>query len=425
MSRIGQAEAAFAGGVSMAPSRAARLALCGVSVLLVSSLAAALDVEVKRLDGRVFRGKLAELTPRIVVETPEGSASFEFADILWLRPLNAGGPVGELPAAGPLRFLLADGSSFTGRIQDAGERDFGVRFGPDRTARLEASMLRAIFSTDAAGDALGEVLRAVRERATASRSRFAAAPVKDVVVLRRKQGPLVLEGALRRIEVTRVRFVWNERDLPMKWSQLAGVVFGRPSPRRPSCRVFLRGDEVFAGRIVGGSPESLVLRSAILGELTLPWSRVERIESHSDRLVFLSDLAPSGYEFEPFFEKRWEFTVDASLTGRPLRLGGRVYAKGVALHSRATIVYDIAGAFQQFAASAGILDEMGTRGNVAMRVLGDGKLLWEGEDIRGGQSPREVVVSIAGVERLTLQVDFGEDLDLSDHACWADARLIR
>jgi hypothetical protein len=32
---------------------------------------------------------------------------------------------------------------------------------------------------------------------------------------------------------------------------------------------------------------------------------------------------------------------------------------------------------------------------------------------------------IRGVARLTLEVDYGEGLDLSDHADWANARLLR
>ena len=74
---------------------------------------------------------------------------------------------------------------------------------------------------------------------------------------------------------------------------------------------------------------------------------------------------------------------------------------------------------------AGILDEMEDRGNVTMRVLGDGGLLWQRENVRGGAQPERVVIAVTGVYELTLAVDFGRDLDLSDHAAWAFARLIR
>ena len=45
--------------------------------------------------------------------------------------------------------------------------------------------------------------------------------------------------------------------------------------------------------------------------------------------------------------------------------------------------------------------------------------------MRGGEKPKPLNLSVAGVKRLTLAVEAGEDLDLADHADWADARLIR
>jgi hypothetical protein len=68
---------------------------------------------------------------------------------------------------------------------------------------------------------------------------------------------------------------------------------------------------------------------------------------------------------------------------------------------------------------------MGERGCVSMRVFGDGEVLWEATQVRGGQTAREFIVDVGGVQRLVLVVDYGEDLDLSDHAAWGSARLIR
>ncbi|MCH7595217.1 MAG: hypothetical protein IID35_01540, partial [Planctomycetes bacterium] len=51
-------------------------------------------------------------------------------------------------------------------------------------------------------------------------------------------------------------------------------------------------------------------------------------------------------------------------------------------------------------------------------------------DAAGDDEPRSVgretqVVDLAGVSRLTLLVDYGAGLDLSDHADWGGVRLLK
>jgi len=95
------------------------------------------------------------------------------------------------------------------------------------------------------------------------------------------------------------------------------------------------------------------------------------------------------------------------------------------MHSRAALIYALNGRYRQFAAVVGIADEMAERGDVTVAVVGDGRILWEAKGVRGGETPREVLVDISGVKELGLHVDFGGQLDLSDHVCWAFARVIR
>jgi hypothetical protein len=88
--------------------------------------------------------------------------------------------------------------------------------------------------------------------------------------------------------------------------------------------------------------------------------------------------------------------------------------------------YDIGRRYERFRAKLGFQQPEGKAGRVAVRVLGDGdKVLHEIPDLRGDQPPVDLDVSVAGVSRLTLEVDFGHDQDVADRVAWADARLIR
>ena len=67
----------------------------------------------------------------------------------------------------------------------------------------------------------------------------------------------------------------------------------------------------------------------------------------------------------------------------------------------------------------------GYLGQAIVRVVGDGKMLFEQSDARGDQPPFDVSVNLSGVQRLTLEVDFGKGQDVGDRVVWANARLLR
>jgi hypothetical protein len=377
--------------------------------------ARALELEVTGLDGRTVRGRLVQVMPEIILATPSEQFVRPWSGILALRPIDAEAPAGAGAESGPLRFELTDGSAFGGRVESAAERGFVARVWSGRTCRLESTSLRAIRSTAASAAALAALTEVAADQDRAA----------DVAVIERGLRVIVLRGAVREIDADRVVFSWKQRELPLPWERVAGLSFARPLARRSNCSMYLRGGDVFSGRVVAGDETGVTLESSILGGLALPWSRVERIECRSRRLTFLSDLVELRYQFTPFFQKHWSYARDKTLTGRPIRLGGRLCAKGLTMHSRSSVVYALGRKYGQFAAVAGIADEMEDRGDVTLAVVGDGRVLWEARNVRGGEEPREVLVDVTDVRELSLHVDFGEGLDLSDHACWAMARLIR
>jgi hypothetical protein len=59
------------------------------------------------------------------------------------------------------------------------------------------------------------------------------------------------------------------------------------------------------------------------------------------------------------------------------------------------------------------------------RVLGDGKVVFDSGVLTGKDPPRDMKVDMMGVNILTLVVDYGDELDLSDQADWGGARLLK
>ena len=66
----------------------------------------------------------------------------------------------------------------------------------------------------------------------------------------------------------------------------------------------------------------------------------------------------------------------------------------------------------------------GKVGDCVIRVLGDGKTLFEKLDARGDQIPADLKLNVAGVHELTLEVDYGRNDDVGDRVAWANARLL-
>ena len=112
-------------------------------------------------------------------------------------------------------------------------------------------------------------------------------------------------------------------------------------------------------------------------------------------------------------------------SGATLQMAGRSYRKGIGVHPRTVLEYDIGGAYRTFAAVIGLDASAGKDAAVTFRVSADGKELLR-KDMSRDEPPQTVALPLGGVKRLVLEVDFGPDgIDLGDHADWADARVAR
>jgi len=112
------------------------------------------------------------------------------------------------------------------------------------------------------------------------------------------------------------------------------------------------------------------------------------------------------------------------LESAELMLGGKTYRRGLALHSRSELDYRLPGEFSRLLAVAGIDDRVRPGGNVRLVIRGDGRVLFD-ETIRGADEPRPLEIDIAGVKRLQIVVDYGEDLDVGDHLDLCEARMVK
>jgi hypothetical protein len=143
--------------------------------------------------------------------------------------------------------------------------------------------------------------------------------------------------------------------------------------------------------------------------------------------VFLSDLKPKSYQHTPFLDVSWPLVNDAAVSGRPLRVAGGTYDKGLGTHSQCRITYTLDGGYRWFEALAGLDDVSGKRGRARVGVFVDGKEqdLGHAKELSAKNGPLPIRVDVKKAGELTLVVRFGRYGDVEAHVNWADARLIR
>jgi hypothetical protein len=142
-------------------------------------------------------------------------------------------------------------------------------------------------------------------------------------------------------------------------------------------------------------------------------------------MTYLSDLNPSKVEETPFFGRRLPWRRDISLLGEPLKMNGQTYDRGLAVHSRCVLTYDLNGRYSTFEALVGFDDAVKGKGRVDCRVFADDKELYSNPDLRADGPPIKLAFPVEGAEQLRLQVDYGHGQDTGDRLIWANARLYR
>jgi hypothetical protein len=304
---------------------------------------------------------------------------------------------------------------------------------------VESADNRLTFESELAGAAKCDIDRvsaiafqqtAVKGAAAAELKRYLKeAPKSDVLIIG-KEGELVsLEGVFMRLDEKVVVFRWRETEQTVARERVIALVFA-PVKRAPvnnteAVSVLGKDGSSLQGLLRDLNNDAAVLEVAGLGRLSIPLSRLSAIDLICGRSVYVSSLEPVKVEQTPYFDHVFQFRRDESVGGKPISLGGVRYERGLGVHSRCALTYALSGNYRRLTGVVGIDDEVGKLGDVVFRVVADGKELFNSGNIRGGDAPRRLALNVTGLVTLTLEVDFGADMDIGDHADWADLKLVK
>ncbi|MFG2122827.1 beta-galactosidase [Streptomyces sp. NPDC048710] len=111
----------------------------------------------------------------------------------------------------------------------------------------------------------------------------------------------------------------------------------------------------------------------------------------------------------------------AANDGKPLKLGGTVFAKGLGTNSPSDVLVYLAGQCSKFTATVGV--DNGDNGTVTFSVVLDGKVLTTTPLLNGKSTPVTIDVPVTDGQVLDLSVGDGGDGNGNDHGDWGNPTL--
>lgn len=382
-------------------------------VVLLAALAEFPTAEVETLKGDRHTGALAELTSeKLRLQTGDTHLELPTGDVVSVRFPSATPPE---PLAGP-RVLLVDGSRLTATefsVQKGEARIATPQFGVILLPIARVAQVRFGISTGKLDEGWNGL--AARDSKT------------DRLVVRKEDVLDHLDGTVGDVG-EKIGFLLDGDEVPVARDKVYGIFFRRKAGGTPkgTCQVELAGGDVLTTVGATWNGKEFLLRLAAGPELTVPSAALAALDFSAGKIRYLSQLEPRDVKYVPYFDpiSLREYRRDRSLDGTPISLAGKTYARGLAINSRTTLRYRIAGEYTRFQGVMGIDDSVRGYGNVSVVISADGKPLLERE-VKGGGAPYPFTLDVTGVRDLEILVDFGADANIGDHLDLADARLIK
>jgi hypothetical protein len=265
-------------------------------------------------------------------------------------------------------------------------------------------------------------------------TRLAKKRPRDVVAVLKDGVVNPLEGTLGEgnAEGTHVDFTLaGGRQIPFPLARVHGLIFVRthdPNAAPIICKVTDTNQNAIMASGVASTPTGVTVTTPAGVKIDYTNDLLARLDYSKGKLSYLSDIEPMRV-VETSTEDRVEhYRRDVSLENTPLRLDGKEYGKGLAMHAYTELEYDLKGEYLEFKGFAGIDDGVGgLDGPVVLTIEGDGIKLRSETFNRQDKKDRvrEIKVNVKDVQRLRIIVSSADLLDLGKHLDLADAKVTK
>ena len=380
-------------------------------VLLSAASVAAADPAAITAEGEEFHGALlsADSAGQIVLQTEGGRRNVASTDLVrW-------GTCVELDR--PPVILLHDGTILVAGILEVEREQMAVdsdtlglvRLPRDQVAaivmRLPASNLKCDRLLDTASRSEEDTTRVLLLNGDQVRGELTAFDDRSISI-RTDVGLVQLE--IDRVSTVTFAHAVSEQSDPLHKASLVGLADGS----RVAVTAFVVDEQTATLTTAAGLTCKCDAQDVVF------------LQPVSPRIVYLSDLTPTGYRHVPYLERTWKYEAGRNVLGGVMRCADQMYFKGLGMHTAARISYVPPEGAEKFLASLGIDDLTSGMGSVRFRIFVDGTQNYVSPTVRGLEKPVPISVDLKGAQRLDLVIDFTDRADVQDHANWLDARFV-
>lgn len=394
------------------------LVIC-LAFIGISSVSAG---EIRTLDGKAYSGVIVALEPtevRLRTEAGDKITTYPLKEVInldWGTPLR---PVTRVPY---LRVRLVDGSQLYCLTLSMAGKNMKLMLLSGQSLEVTFDQVHTVIcdAHDTASLAAFEALQA-------------DSPKQDVIRVQAREGNAIepYEGLIQGANEQGTRLQFKARGLDtisnLDIARLRGIYFSRTGTGandQAIARIYDTFGNCFTVTNYQWGDTACTITLQTGQKLNLLRATIARFDLTPGKLVYLSDIDPVKVEETPILSELFHYRRDKNLEGGPLSVGRRVYQKGLALHSRTVLEYDVQG-HTSFRCVLGLDDAMAGTAHAIVRIEGDDKQLLATTVSSKENKPQDVFLPLTGVQKLRIIVDYGDDLDLGDHINFADARLIK
>lgn len=396
--------------------------------LLCAVLAETPRVEVSTLAGDVVTGTLREVTSEKVSLDREGtSVEFPVRELLMVQTLPAAGvqgtPVEAATAAANVVVELRDRSRLLGTGLSADGNSLTLihpTLGPVRFRREQVASVRLGSEEPAVNAAWKELQQRPKNR--------------DYLVIRKGDVLDHLDGVVGGLDEKQLQFVLDGDNVQVSRSRAYGWLYADVAnvPQIKGIRVQLANAENLMVTEVAWSGSEWQFKLPGAGEpVAVPPAQVKSLDYSTGKVLILSAIEPRDVEHTPYFEGlEWPYRRDRNLFGRPLKIGTRTFARGLAIHSRTRLVYRLGGEYRRLTGVLGLDPELRVSAdpsdnNARVTLRGDRKVLFEA-DVRAGDPPINLDLPVTDVIEFEILVDFGHgNSDIGDRVHFGDLKGLK
>jgi len=410
-----------------------------LSLILLAAAPALLAADLTTLDGKKFTGDVVAVSPTEVT-FKAGGIDEKFA-VTAINGITLG-PAPKPVAAGKafVAVELVDGTTFrcSAFALKGKTADLTLLADEGKPGRVVAVPLTALFSVlrDAQNLKIEQDFRALmRDRGkfdvwiTHTRVKDDAGAETDRLDAVRGtfgEGDAATDSVKFILEGT-------GKEVTVKLPKIAGMIFnqiptGAVAPA--VCKVIDADGNALVAKSVVRTDAGYTVETVSNVKMDLPDAAISKFDFAAGSTKYLSDLEPAALTESGSDPERYQ--KDRSLDRTPIRLrpdpaDGKTepYAKGLTLHAKTEITYELKGQYKVFKAFAAADASVETESAVKLTIDDGTQVLFKGV-VKKGDKPVDLNLNVQNVDRLRIIVESeGGVLDLGNQVTLANARVLK